>query len=74
MVQVLTLNKWETIHTYRHKVAKGEALAIRCPDCDYELVVTVGSDGDPALKCFSCRVVFTPGLDVWDQIKKALND
>lgn len=68
------MDKWALIHNYRRAVANDEALPILCPDCNYELAVQVGTDGEPALRCFSCRSVITPGLHVWDQIKKVLND
>ena len=68
------MDKWELMHAYRHKVAKGEANEIRCPDCQDILYTVVGSEDEPVLKCFFCRNTITPGLDVWDQIKRVLND
>jgi hypothetical protein len=67
-------DKWPAIHAYRKAVAKGTAPAILCPDCEGELVPVVGRDGDPELKCLSCRVVYDIGLDVWDQITANIHE
>lgn len=68
------MNKWAIMHEYRRAVANGKASAIKCPDCNSELVPIYGRDEDPSLKCLSCRTVFEPGVYVWDQIIKALRE
>lgn len=67
-------DKWPAIHVYRREVARGNAPAIRCPDCNDELVPVVGAHGDPALKCFYCRTVFSIGLTTWDQIRANIHE
>lgn len=66
------MDKWAIIHDYRRAVASGKVSPIRCPDCNDELYTVVGTDTEPALKCFYCRSVFTPGLDLWEEIKRAI--
>lgn len=61
-------DKWATVHAYRKAVAMGEAPPILCPECDGELVPVVGRDTLPALRCLACRMVWEPGMQVWDQI------
>jgi len=68
------VDKWPLIHEYRRMVSSGEAREIRCPDCGFELVPVVASDGDPALRCFSCMTVFNIGSGVYDQIKKVVEN
>jgi uncharacterized protein with PIN domain len=65
-------DKWPAMHAYRKAVQHGDALPIRCPDCQGELVPVVDTDTLPALKCLACRAVFEPGLHVWDQIALAI--
>lgn len=67
-------DKWPAVHAYRKAVAHGDAPAIMCPDCDIELVPVVGNDGEPELKCLSCRTVFDIGLGVWDQIRANIGE
>lgn len=67
-------DKWPTIHAYRKAVALDEAPAIKCTDCEGELVPVVGRDTLPALRCLACRVVWEPGLDVWDQITANISE
>jgi hypothetical protein len=67
-------DKWNTIHAYRRAVALDKAPAIKCPECEGELVPVVGRDGDPELKCMSCRIVFDIGLGVWDQIRANVHE
>lgn len=68
------MDKWALIHAFRKKVANGEAIAIKCPDCNDELFVAVGADMEPVLRCYYCRSIINPGLNVWEQIKRVLND
>lgn len=70
----MALDKWAKVHAHRRAVARGKANPILCPDCALEMGVFVGSDEEPIFRCFSCRVVFEPGLDVWDQIDAVLKD
>lgn len=67
-------DKWPALHTYRREVARGNAPAIKCPDCNDELVPVVGKDGDPELKCFYCRSIFSIGLNTWDQIRANITE
>lgn len=67
-------DKWPAMHAYRKAVAMGQAPAILCPDCDSELVPVVGSDTLPSLRCLACRVVWEPGLHVWDQIEANIRE
>lgn len=67
-------DKWPALHAYRRAVAKGLAPAIKCPDCNDELVPVVARDGDPALKCLYCRTVFSIGLNTWDQIRANIHE
>lgn len=67
-------DKWPAMHAYRKAVAMGMAPAIRCPDCEAELVPVVGRDTLPALRCLACRVVWEPGLHVWNQIASNISE
>lgn len=67
-------DKWSAMHAYRKMVSNGDAPAILCPDCGGELVPVVGRDGDPELKCMSCRTVFDIGLRTWDQIRANISE
>lgn len=71
---MLDEDKWPAIHAYRKMVALKRAPAIVCPYCQGELVPIVGRDGDPELKCLSCRVIYDIGLDVWDQIRANITE
>lgn len=66
--------KWPAMHAYRKAVALGEAPPIRCPDCRAELVPVIGKKDLPALKCLSCRAVWSIGQDTWDQIKANISE
>lgn len=66
-------DKWPAMHAYRKAVAMGEAPAIMCPEDGAELVPVASKDG-PALRCLSCRIVFEPGLHVWDQIEANIRE
>ena len=68
------MDKWAKMHAHRRAVARGKANPILCPDCNIEMVLVVAPNSEPALKCLSCRVVYEPGLDVWDQIDEVLKD
>lgn len=67
-------DKWPAMHAYRKAVALDEAPAIKCPDCEAELVPVVGRDTLPALRCLSCRAVWEIGLNVWDQIASNIGE
>lgn len=67
-------DKWPAMHAYRKAVALGEAPAIRCPDCEDELVPVINIDDLPSLKCLSCRTVWNPGLDTWNQIRSNITE
>lgn len=64
-------DKWPAMHAYRKAVAHGDAPSIFCPEagCGAEMLTVVGTRGEPALRCMSCRVVYNIGLDVWEQIE-----
>lgn len=62
------------MHAYRKAVAMGEAPAVLCPEDQAELVPVVGRGGSPSLRCLSCRVVYNPGQDVWDQIESNIRE
>lgn len=66
--------KWPAMHAYRKAVAMGEAPAIKCPDCQGELVPVVGRDTLPALRCLACRTTWEPGLAIWDQIRANISE
>ncbi len=67
-------DKWPAMHAYRKAVAKGDAPAILCPECRGELLPIVGANGDPDLRCASCRVVYDIGLHVWKQIEANISE
>lgn len=67
-------DKWPAMHAYRKAVAMGEAPAILCPEDQAELVPIVGKYEGPALRCLSCRIVFEPGLHVWEQIEANIRE
>lgn len=67
-------DKWPAMHAHRKAVALGEAPAIKCPDCEGELVPVVGRDTLPALRCLACRITWEPGLNVWNQIASNIGE
>ncbi len=66
------MNKWELIHNYRRMVAQGNAEPINCPDDNGELLPVVSDDGEPALRCLSCRTVISPGLRIYEQMQRVV--
>lgn len=64
---------WPLLHDYRRMVRRGLAEPIRCPQDDTELVPTIYFDNEPALRCLTCRVVYTIGLDMLDQMRAVVD-
>lgn len=70
-------NKWKLIHSYRNLVERGDAPAIRCPNCTNNLISVIDPDVDepvPALWCPFCDKTVKPGVGLWDQISAAVRD
>lgn len=67
------MEKWRLVHNYRRAVDRGLTLPILCR-CGSEYIWAPGADADPVLSCYSCNSTIIPGLYIWDQIEKALNE
>jgi len=68
------VNDWQLVHSYRRAVEEDRVPPILCPDDDTELVSVMGKNEEPALKCFSCDNVYTPGVAVFDMMRKNLEE
>lgn len=69
-----SVDKWDLIHAYRRAADEGLVKHLSCPDDDEKLVSRIGPDDEPVLWCWKCNTVTTPGLHVYDEIRRVLDN
>jgi hypothetical protein len=70
---VQEMTKWQLMYAYRRAYFADLVPWILCPDCEVHMNV-VDKDDEPALRCPSCLSVFKPGSEVWNQIRRNLDE
>lgn len=65
---------FQTFHKYRRLVRRGLAPALCCQHCENELVLGIGEDDEPVLKCYGCNVVLIPGKNLYDKVRAIVSE
>lgn len=63
---------FQVFHDYQRLVRRRQAQPIRCPDCEHHLGL-IDLNNEPAFQCYWCGTTVRPGLDVYDQIRAAVD-
>ena len=65
---------YSVFHRYNTLARDGKAKTLICKYCQDPLVLSIGDDDEPVLKCFSCNITTVPGLVFYENIKSQVEE